>query len=249
MFARKLAPQYDLLLVARRKDRLEQLAAELSAAQGGTAEIFVADLANPAEVGSLAGKVADEPNLGLLVNNAGFGTLGRFWEAPIASQQQMHQLHVMATVRLTHAALGNMVPRNSGAIINVASVAGFARSQGSVSYCATKCWMNAFTEGLYLELRGLDSRVKVQTLCPGFTYSEFHDTMAISRDKLAKKQYWLTAEQVVDASLAGLRKGQLFVIPGLRYKFLTGLVTKLPARLRVMAELAGGKARLNRAAK
>jgi short-subunit dehydrogenase len=243
-FARKLAPDYDLILVARRQDRLQELAAELSAKQQAAVEIFVADLSNPPEVESLADKIASEPRLALLVNNAGFGTLGRFWEASLQSQRQMHQLHVMATVRLTHAALANMVPRDSGAIINVASVAGFARSQGSVSYCATKSWMNIFSEGLYLELRGVGSHVTVQTLCPGFTYSEFHDTMAVQREKLASKAFWLTAGQVVDASLEGLKQGRLYVIPGWRYRLLTAVFSKLPSSLRLAVERSRGKSRV-----
>jgi short-subunit dehydrogenase len=246
-FARKLAAEYDLLLVARRKDRLEQLAAELLAAHYGAVQIFVADLSNPADTAALAERITGEPRLALLVNNAGFGTLGHFWEASLASQEQMHQLHVMATMRLTHAALGSMVARDQGSIINVASVAGFARSQGSVSYCATKSWVNIFTEGLYLELQGMGSQVTVQTLCPGFTHSEFHDTMAIERERLAAKAFWLTAEQVVDASLEGLRKRRLYVIPGWRYRLLAAVVTKLPSRLRLAAELRGGKARLDQA--
>jgi short-subunit dehydrogenase len=244
-FARKLAPDYDLLLVARRKDRLEELAAQLSATHQATVEILVADLANPVEVAALAEKIASESRLALLVNNAGFGTLGRFWEASLESQEQMHRLHVMATVRLTHAALRNMVPRDSGAVVNVASVAGFARSQGSVSYCATKSWMNIFTEGLYLELHGMGSHVTVQTLCPGFTYSEFHDTMAIRRERLASKPLWLSADQVVDASLAGLKAGRLYVIPGWRYRLLTAVISKLPSRLRLKVELARGKERVS----
>jgi uncharacterized protein len=243
-FARKLAREYDLLLVARRKHRLEELAAELSATQQGAVGIFVADLSNPLEVASLAERIAAEPRLALLVNNAGFGTLGRFWQASLQSQEQMHQLHVMATVRLTHAALANMVPRDSGAIINVASVAGFARSQGSVSYCATKSWMNIFSEGLYLELHGMGSHVTVQTLCPGFTYSEFHDTMAVRRERLASKPLWLSADHVVDASLEGLKKGRLYVIPGWRYKLLTAIISKLPTKMRLAVEMARGKARV-----
>ncbi len=230
--------------MARRKERLEELAAELSANNQAAVEIFVADLSNPIQVEPLVERLATEPRLALLVNNAGFGTLGRFWEASLHSQEQMHQLHVIATVRLTHAALGNMVPRDSGAIINVASVAGFARSQGSVSYCATKSWMNIFSEGLYLELRGIGSHVTVQTLCPGFTYSEFHDTMAIRREKLASKALWLTAAQVVDASLQGLKDGQLYVIPGWRYRLLTAVISKLPSQLRLAVEQARGKQRV-----
>ena len=115
------------------------------------------------------------PNLQLLVNNAGFGTLGRFYEAPIDSQDAMHRLHVMATMRLTHAALGNLTARNQGGMINVSSVAAFVPRPGSTSYYATKAWINCFTEGVYLELKSAGSRVCMQALCPGFTYTEFHD--------------------------------------------------------------------------
>ena len=142
-----------------------------------------------------AERLAHEPLLTLLVNNAGFGTKGRFWEAPLETQEQMHKLHVMATVRLTHAALNNMVTRDLGGIVNVSSVAAYIRSQGSVSYCATKTWMSVFTEGLYLDLKGAGSSIVVQALCPGFTYSEFHDTMELSRERLAPRAFWMTAEQ------------------------------------------------------
>lgn len=243
-FARKLAPDYDLLLVARRQDKLEQLAVALRAAHQTHVEICVADLSNPADIDALANRLADEPALGLLINNAGFGTKGRFWEASFASQQQMHQVHVMATMQLTHAALGNMVPRNEGGIINVASVAGFVRGPGAVSYCATKSWVNIFSEGLYVELRGMGSRVTVQTLCPGFTYSEFHDVLDIDRTRVASKSFWMSADYVVDASLAGLPSRQLYVIPGWRYRLLTAFLSKLPSRLRLTVELNRGKERI-----
>ncbi len=243
-FARKLAPDYDLLLVARRQNKLAELAAELQASHKLRVEILVADLSNPADIDALSTRLAGEPALGMLINNAGFGTKGRFWEASLASQEQMHQLHVMATMRLSHAALRNMVPCNEGAIINVASVAGFVRGPGAVSYCATKSWVNIFTEGLYVELCGMGSRIIVQTLCPGFTYSEFHDVLAIDRSRFAGKSFWMSAEYVVDASLAGLRSGQLYVIPGWRYRLLTAFLSKLPSRLRLAVEINRGKERI-----
>lgn len=242
-FARKLALKHDLLLIARRKERLEQLAAELTGAYATQVEVLAADLAVENDLTHVAKRLADEPRLALLINNAGFGTKGRFWEASLESQEQMHKLHVMASLRLTHAALRNLVPRDVGGLINVASAASFVRSQGSVSYCATKSWMTVFTEGLYLELRGMGSHVHVQALCPGFTYSEFHDTMALERGNLAGPKYWLTAEQVVEASLEGLRRGKLFVIPGWRYRLMIALFSKLPAALRLSIEARGGRAR------
>lgn len=243
-FARRLASGHDLLLIARRKDRLEQLANELASSYPTHVEILAADLTAEADLAAAAERIANESRLALLINNAGFGTKGRFWEAPLDTQEQMHKLHVMATVRLTHSALGNMVPRDLGGIINVASVSAFVRSPGTVSYSATKSWMTAFTEGLYIELRGLHSNVVVQALCPGFTYSEFHDTMGVSRYRLAGAGFWMTAEEVVDASLDGMRRRKLFVIPGWRYRILTTIFSKLPLRMRLAAEAAGGRARL-----
>lgn len=243
-FARRLAADYDLLLIARRKDRLDELADELHAARGTNVEVLPADLCVDKDLEKVAVRLAGDPRLVLLINNAGFGTKGRFWEAPLEGQTQMHQLHVMAVMRLTHAALGNMVPRDFGGVINVASVASFARSPGSVSYCATKAWMAAFTEALHLELKGMGSQVLVQALCPGFTYSEFHDVMAVSRPAMAGPKFWLRADEVVDASLEGLRRGKLFVIPGWRYRVLVSLLTKLPSALRVALESKGSRARL-----
>jgi len=244
VFARKLAPEHDLLLIARRKDRLEALAAGLRTTYQARIEPIEADLTIDADLSAVAERIASEPNLVLLVNNAGFGTKGRFWETSLASQEQMHKLHVMATLRLAHAALGPMVARDLGAIINVASVSAFVRSPGTTSYSATKSWMTAFTEGLYLELRGIRSKVTVQALCPGFTHSEFHDAMGVDRYRLAGSGFWLTAEQVVDASLDGLRRGKLFVVPGWRYRLLTAIFSKLPTGARLAVESVAGRARL-----
>ena len=225
-FARALARRgYGLVLVARRKDRIEALARELNG------EALPADLTSAAELKLVEDRIAAAEDLELLVNNAGFGVTGRFWEADIEGQDRMHRLHVDATVRLTHAALRGMVARGKGGVINVSSVAGFVQSPGSTSYGATKRWMNAFTEGLYLELKSAGSPVKVQALCPGFTYSEFHDVAGMDRNLIAKS-LWLRAEDVVEASLRGLDRGDLFVIPGWRYKFLVHLLAIVPDSLR-----------------
>ncbi|HVP54488.1 MAG TPA: SDR family oxidoreductase [Candidatus Eisenbacteria bacterium] len=237
VFARKLAARsYDLLLVARRGDRLSALADELHHTHTIRAEILAADLATEAGIESTAAHIAAEDRLVLLVNNAGFGTTGRFWETSIAGQKAMHEVHVMATLRLTHAALQNMVPRNHGAIINVSSASAFVRGIGTVSYGATKTWMNTFTEGVYLELKGIGSHVQVQALCPGFTYTEFHDVQGVDR-KLIPARWWMSADEVVEASLAGLHAGKLFVVPGLRYRLFAAIFPKLPVGLRLAIEL------------
>lgn len=243
VFARRLAPGQDLLLIARRKDRLDALAAELEQAHGIRVETMQADLASGEGITAVADRLKSEPRLVLLVNNAGFGTRGQFWQTDLKMQEDMHRLHVKATLRLTHAALAGMVQRDHGGIINVASVAAFVRSPGSVSYCATKSWMTVFTEALWLELRAAKSNVKVQALCPGYTYSEFHDSLGVNRSAMAPGSMWLSAEEVVDASLHGLSRGKLFVVPGWRYRFLTGLVSVLPASVRLAVETAITQAR------
>src|SRR4051794_36425009 len=126
VFARKLAAQgYDLLLIARRRDRLQQLASELADAHGIVAEVMIADLAILDDIDRVAERLGTEPRLALLVNNAGFGTQGRYYEAPLEGQIAMHRVHIDAILRLTHATLRAMVARNAGAIVNVSSVAGF----------------------------------------------------------------------------------------------------------------------------
>ncbi len=216
----------DVILVARRRDKLEALAAGFE----GRPEILAADLADEADLARVAERAAAEERLELLINNAGFGSVGRFWELDLAGQERMHRVHVLATMRLTHAALRGMVARQRGAIINVSSVAGFAPAAGSASYCATKAWITTFTEALHLELRSRRSPVRVQALCPGFTYSEFHDVLGLDR-KAVPENWWLPAEYVVAESFRGLSRGQVIVIPGWRYKLLAALLKCLPRPL------------------
>ncbi len=245
VFARALAARgYDLALVARRQDRLQQLADDLGHRFHVNCTLLRADLTREAELRRVEEFLAGAANLQLLVNNAGFGTLGRFFEASVESQDAMHRLHVLATMRLTHAALRNLTARDQGAIINVASVAAFVPRPGSTSYYATKAWINCFTEGLYLELKSAGSRVRVQALCPGFTLTEFHDVSGLDR-KVVPSAWWMSAEDVVEASLQGLEKGKLFVVPGWRYQLLVSLMRILPRGVLHLA-LSKGPASLRR---
>ncbi len=237
-FARRLrAEGYRLILVARRRDRLEALVRELR-----HAEALPADLTRDEDVGLVEERIRSTPDLDLLVNNAGFGTLGRFFEIPLQRQLDMHRLHVLATVRLAHSALSVMVPRAKGAIINVSSVAGFGTTPGSVSYAATKAWMNNFSEGLSFELKSIGSAVKIQALCPGFTYTEFQDVVGIDR-KSIPAPLWMRPEDIVDASLRGLARGKLYVIPGVTYKVLARLIGWMPLTLRRVLAMRYARAR------
>lgn len=239
-FARKLAQAgHDITLVARRLDRLEQVAADLEREYRVSTRTLAADLATDAGVATVVDYITATPDLTVLVNNAGFGTKGLFFEVPVDGQDQMHRLHVMATVHLCHAALKGMVARRAGAVINVASVAGFAIGAGGVSYGATKAWMIAFTKGLDAELRAVNSPVKVQALCPGFTVTEFHDTLGMNRS-LVPRWLWLDAGYVVDTSLAALGSGKPVVIPNWKYKAFVTVLKHLPdAAMRKMGQASG----------
>jgi hypothetical protein len=237
VFAKKLASRgYDLILVARREDRLRTLSDSLP----GATEIVTADLSTEAGIAAVETVIREHPSLDLLINNAGFGTRGRFWEADPAGQIRMHEVHVMATMRLTRAALAMMVPRGSGGVISVSSVAAFGQSPGSVSYCATKAWINSFTEGLDMELRTLRSPVRVQALCPGFTVTEFHESAGMD-PKLIPRFLWMRAEDVVEASLHGLDRRRIVVIPGWKYKIGAALMKHLPHAIKSRAGRPGGK--------
>ena len=228
VFARKLAARgYDVILVARREDRLRKLAAEFGA---GT-QIIVADIGAAEDLARVEQAIVNCPRLELLVNNAGFGSKGRFWETDLGWQEQMHRVHINATLRLTHAALRGMTTRNKGAVISVSSVAAFGTSPGSVSYCATKGWINLFTEGLDMELRSIGSKVQVQTLCPGFTFSEFHDVVQVARSSIWS-WLWLATGDVVEYSLRALERREWLAIPNWKYKAGVVVMRHLPWFLR-----------------
>ncbi len=233
-FAKALAQrQFDLILVARRLERLQKLAASLHDGFGIRTEIVQADLSRADDLGRLVQRVGSLEVLDLLVNNAGFGSTGYFHQTDIDSQRRMHDVHVIATMTLTHAALKGMVARRSGAIINVSSVAASFPSPRNVSYNSTKAWMNNFTEAIHLELRALGIPVRVQALCPGFTQTEFHQHIGINREDLyGRPSFWMAPERVVADSLKGLEKGQWRVIPNWRYRLIVGLVEYLPDFLR-----------------
>ena len=230
-YARRLAAQgYDLLLVARRIDRLKELAADLARRHGVRAEPLPADLTKDAELKAVEDRIDREEHLEFLLNNAGFGASGRFYESPLEIPDAMHRLHVLATLRLSHAALRKMTAHGKGALVNVSSVAAFIARPGSISYHATKAWINCFTEGLYLELKQARSPLRVQALCPGYTITEFHDVMGFDRG-LVPASLWTPVEKVVDTSLEGLKRGKLFVVPGWRYKFIVSLLGLIPRPL------------------
>lgn len=220
-YARQLAARgFDLVLTARRADRLHDLAQSLMQTYHVNVEVVAADLSYEAGVTHVEEHIRAMDNLAVLVNNAGFGTIGRLVNSDPVRQQEMVYLHVMAPMRLTQAALPGMTARQYGAIINVSSVAGYVRLRGNVNYAATKAYLTAFSETLANELLG--SGVYVQALCPGFTRTEFHYTPEFENHRPAPYPdfMWMSAEEVVHQSLAALGNGQVAFVPGWLYRML-----------------------------
>lgn len=219
-FARQLAAAgTDLVLVARRMDRLETLARDLRSKHGITVEAVPADLATEEGVAAVESHIAANPTIDLLVNNAGFGGKGGFVRGEASDHMTMVQVHVGAVVRLTRAALPGMLARGHGAVINLASVAAFSPFSGAM-YSGTKAFLVMFSENLQAELK--DEGVFLQALCPGMTHTEFHEVAAIDK-AIVPKPFWMTAEEVVRISLRRIGRGTLCV-PGWKNKIVAFLM-------------------------
>src|SRR4051812_49073494 len=174
VFARRLAAGgYDLLLVARRAERLAALASELTQQFGIAAEPLVADLASAEGRDAAVARLESADDAAILVNNAGFGVWGTFASTDETKHLAMIELHVVTSVRLCRAVLPGMIARRHGAIVNVSSLAAFLPMPNFVTYAATKAYLLSFSEGLRTELRG--TGVRVQALCPGFTHTGFQE--------------------------------------------------------------------------
>jgi hypothetical protein len=222
IFARQLAEQgYGLVLVARRKERLEALAEEIQRRQDVTIEVFPTDLSLDVDLDRLEQRISEMESLELLVNNAGFNAHGRFANVPSERYRQMTSAQLVATVRLTRAALPGMLRRRKGGVINVASLAAFFPLFGNTVYCANKSALFAFSQALDIELDG--SGVQVQVLCPGFFHSEFHkapEYKDVDRSYIPKFMFG-QPEPIVSESLKALRRGQVVCIPGRLNKLLS----------------------------
>jgi uncharacterized protein len=233
-FARQLASRgYNLVLVARRADRLERLASELA---NTDAHVVPADLATDAA--ALPSQVAELGlHVDLLVNNAGFGTSGPFLEHDPKRDAEQVRLNCEAIVTLTHAFLPPMVERQSGGIINVASTAGMQPIPYESVYAATKAFAISFTDALHTELRG--SGVRVLAVNPGPVPTEWQKTAGYEPGRVAVVPGQIPAEQVVKESLAAYDRGRRSVIPGraIRWFIRATRPSPRPVQLRVTERL------------
>ncbi len=215
-FARVLAEHgHDLILTARRQERLDRLAAELKAQHGTDARVLVEDLTRtPACDRLVAAIVAQGLHVDILVNNAGFGVPGRYAATTWQQQQEFLQVLVIAVAELSHRLLPGMIDRQWGRIINVASLAGLLPAPaGHTLYAASKAFVIKFSQALALE--NLRHGIHVTATCPGFTLSEFHDVTGTREQVSTLPRFlWLDADHVARGSYDAVMAAVPVFVPG-----------------------------------
>lgn len=213
IYADRLARRgYDLILVARNRERLGELARRLADATGRTIQTFPADLNNPAELAEVETLLRTDRSISMLVNNAGVASVSPLLEGDVERMSEIISLNVTALTRLTYAAVPGMVERGGSAVINIASVVAVAPELLNGVYGGSKAYVLAFTRSLHHELaeRGL----RVQAVLPGATATEFWDVAGRPVSDLPAAIV-MTAENMVDAALAGFDQGEVFTVPAL----------------------------------
>lgn len=212
--ARELARRgHHLTLVARRKERLDELAAEVQRESGAEATVDPCDLGNPDERAALIDRLRRRKRwVAVLVNNAGFGTYGKFWQIDPGREREEVRLNVEALHDLTVAFVPYMVERGSGAVLNVGSTAGFQPLPGNATYSATKAFVNTFSEALSGELAG--TGVTCTVVCPGPVATEFQEASGIGHLSSAGPGFiWSSPQEVAKAAVHGMDQGRRSVLP------------------------------------
>lgn len=213
LYADRLARQgYDLILVARNADRLEQVADAIRAATSRKIDTLPADLANAAELRLVEARLTNDRSITMLVNNAGVGSTARALDADVDTMSAMVSLNVEALMRLTYAIVPAFVARGRGTIVNIASIVAVAPEVLNGVYGGTKAFVLAFSQNLLRELDG--TGVKVQVVLPGATATDFWDIAGTPIEHLPG-EIVMRADHLVDAALTGLARGEFATIPSL----------------------------------
>jgi len=213
LYAERLARAgHDLILVARRADKLRQLAEELTNRTGRSVETVAADLTDPADLIRIEALLRRDASITVLVNNAGVGATTPLLLSDVADMERMITLNVNVLMRLAYAAAPGFVARGTGTIINIASVVALAPELLNGVYGGSKAFVLAFSQSLQHELA--DKGVRVQAVLPGATATEFWDVAGMPVEHLPR-EIVMSAEDMVDAALAGLAQGEVVTIPAL----------------------------------
>lgn len=231
-FARQYAARgWDVALTARREDRLKDIADEVKEKHGASAIIISADLADPTAPENIVRTIAQSGRaIDGIVNNAGYGLPGTFFNTSWEEQSDFLRVLYLAPVELVHRILPSMKERNYGRIINVASLAGIApASAGHTLYGSVKAAMIKFSEAIHAEAEHAGLNIHCSALCPGFTYSEFHDVNGTREATKSMPDWlWMEAQPVVEAGIAAVEKGKPIHVPGGVNKTLAALSRGLP---------------------
>ena len=214
-FARQLAQQgFDLILVARRKEKLDALSKTLQEKYSIKVEVLVADLSKISDNERVISRINEIENLDILINNAGFGILGNFLEIERMKHVDMINVHFTSPVMVCHATIPGMAKRKRGVIINTSSIFAITKDSSLIMYTTSKSAVTIFSELLNLKVKG--AGIYVQALCPGYTYSEFHDTDTMHgfQRSWIKPEQWMKAEEVVSLSLDAVKSKSVIFIPG-----------------------------------
>jgi short-subunit dehydrogenase len=221
---------YDVALTARRADRLEALAEEIRLRSGVETYAIADDLADPAAVERILAEIEAQGRVvDALVNNAGYGVHGAYDATDWETQSRLQQVLVTAVAELTHKVLPGMVERRFGRIVNVASVAGLLPgSPGAALYSPAKAYLARFSQGLHMEVR--EHGVHVSALCPGFTYSEFHDVNG-ARERISRAipaWMWMGADEVAAAGYEAAEANRPLCVPGVHNQVLAAFAKLMP---------------------
>jgi short-subunit dehydrogenase len=217
-----------MVVVARREERLQELAARY-----GDVEVLAADLTTAKGLKAVEQRIvsAKLPEIDLVVNNAGFGSSGWFHELDAARLNDEVQLNIAALTRLSRAALGVMVPRGRGYLLNVSSVASFQPAPKLAVYAATKAYVTSLSESLHMEAK--PHGVTVTALCPGLTHTEFQTVSSTEQYTADYPSWmWLQSRDVAAAGLADVAKGRALSVPGVLYKGLSATSNVTPRTLK-----------------
>ncbi len=220
----------NLIITGRRKERIETFAEKLENEYKVDVEVVLGELSEDEDVQRLLEKISHR-QVDILINNAGFGESSLFQSCELNVMEQMVKLNVLAPIKLIRAVLPSMVERGSGTIINISSESAFLSIPKNSVYSGCKSFLKSFTECLHLDL--MNTRIKVQVLCPSFTKTDFHEKMGMDKSRQKNKGLirWLSPDDVVDISLKALQKDKVVCKTGIHSKLIIWIMGLLPRRM------------------
>ena len=236
-FAREFAKNHDTLwLIGRRRAELDALALSIESTEQCSCVVMEVDLGDADALAQFADRIRQQDGLATLVNNAGYAVDGLYHEMPWEQHAALSNVHLMATMQLTHAGLPAMVKNGAGTVINIASIASWIPTPNSPLYGPTKAYILNFTTSLMAVYKPLG--IRMMSVCPGFTRTDFHSRMGVNTARFYKNSGLMratTVDEVVNQAMHDLDTGKIYSIAGANYRFIARLLKLLPDRLLLWA--------------